>query len=71
MLRQRVFSNCARRRIWTRLVQDESGVTAIEYGIIASIVATALILGLTAAGPALQAIFARIATTIEQALESI
>ena len=33
-----------------RLIQDESGATAIEYGLIAGLVAVAIIAALTALG---------------------
>ena len=71
MLRLRVCSNCARRRIWTRLVQDRTGVTAIEYGLIASLVAAALVVGLATAGPTLQTVFASVSAAIQQVLEYI
>ncbi|UVF18498.1 Flp family type IVb pilin [Microvirga terrae] len=41
----------------TRFVDDESGATAIEYGLIAGFVSIAIIAGLTVAGPKLTIIF--------------
>jgi len=43
--------------LFTRFVKDESGATAIEYGLIAALVAVAAILGMTAVGTKLQALF--------------
>jgi len=41
----------------SRFVRDESGATAIEYGLIAALVAVAIILALTALGTKLAATF--------------
>ena len=48
----------------SRFVKDESGATAIEYGLIAGLVSIVIIAGLQIAGPKLQAVF----TTIGNAL---
>jgi pilus assembly protein Flp/PilA len=44
-------------KIFARFVKDESGATAIEYGLIAALIAVAAILGMTAVGDKLQALF--------------
>ena len=44
-----------------RFMRDEEGVTAIEYGLLASLVAIAIILGATALGTSLNALFTDIA----------
>lgn len=44
-----------------RFMRDEEGVTAIEYGLIASLVAVAIITGATALGGALDGMFSYIA----------
>ena len=41
----------------SRFVRDESGATAIEYGLIAALVAVVIITGLTAVGTKLNATF--------------
>jgi len=41
----------------TRFIKDESGATAIEYGLIAALIAVALIAGATALGTALDSKF--------------
>ncbi|MBS0362061.1 MAG: Flp family type IVb pilin [Proteobacteria bacterium] len=44
----------------TRFLKDESGATAIEYGLIAALVAVAIITGLTAVSGALNTNFTNI-----------
>jgi len=44
-----------------QFIRDEEGVTAIEYGLIASLVAVALIAGATTLGTKLDAMFTFIA----------
>jgi pilus assembly protein Flp/PilA len=41
--------------------QQEEGVTAIEYGLIAALVAVAIVVGATALGTSLNGLFTRIA----------
>lgn len=52
------------RALINRFLRDESGVTAIEYGLIASLVGVAAIVGMTSIGTALQTKFASIATSL-------
>ena len=44
-------------KIFARLMKDESGATAIEYGLIAALISVALISGATALGKGLNAQF--------------
>jgi pilus assembly protein Flp/PilA len=44
-----------------QFVRDEEGVTAIEYGLIAALIAVVIIVGITAVGTNLNAIFTYIA----------
>jgi len=44
-----------------RFVKDEEGVTAIEYGLIAALIAVAIIIAITSVGTNLNAIFTYIA----------
>ncbi len=46
---------------------DESGATAIEYGLIAALVSTAAIAGLTAMGNSLQLLFGSVANSMAAA----
>ena len=48
----------------SRLIQDESGATAIEYGLIASLIAVAIVVGATAVGTNLNNAFTKIAAKI-------
>jgi pilus assembly protein Flp/PilA len=51
---------------WT----DETGATAIEYGLIAGLVSVAAILALTAMGASLQNIFGIVQTELDSAAAS-
>ena len=48
-------------KLLNRLFQEEEGATAIEYGLLAALIAVAIIVGATALGTNLNAIFNRIA----------
>ena len=50
-----------------RFVKDESGATAIEYGLIAALIALAIMVDATQLGGALNAKFANIAATLNGA----
>lgn len=43
---------------------DESGATAIEYGLIAALIAVAIIIALTSLGTKLSAVFTNIASKL-------
>ena len=46
------------------LLQDESGATAIEYGLIAALIAVAIIASVTAVGTKLNTTFNSVATSL-------
>jgi pilus assembly protein Flp/PilA len=50
----------ASKKFW----KDESGVTAIEYGLIAALVGLAIIVGATALGGKLNTLFSNIGETL-------
>jgi pilus assembly protein Flp/PilA len=50
-----------------RFLRDEEGVSAIEYGLIAALVAVAIITILKTAGTSLQQIFQKVATELQTA----
>lgn len=52
----------------TKFFQDESGATAIEYGLIAALVSVAAILALQAMGGALNEMFNSVATILTNAV---
>jgi len=45
-------------------IRDESGATAIEYALIASLIAVAIITAVTAVGTNISAVFTNIANTL-------
>jgi pilus assembly protein Flp/PilA len=51
--------------MFTRFIKDESGATAIEYGLIAALIAVAIITGATTLGTELNAKFDSIATEVQ------
>ena len=48
----------------TRFLKDESGATAIEYGLIAALVAVVLVTALTAMGTKLTGTFEKVTTAL-------
>jgi pilus assembly protein Flp/PilA len=52
------------RALISRFVKDESGATAIEYGLIAALIAVAIIATVTTVGTALQTTFTSVATAL-------
>jgi pilus assembly protein Flp/PilA len=52
------------KNIFKRFVKNESGATAIEYGLIASLIGVAIIVGATALGTSLNSTFNAISTKI-------
>ena len=48
----------------SRFLKDESGATAIEYGLIAALIAVVLVTALTAVGTKLSGTFNTVATKI-------
>ncbi len=48
----------------SRFVRDENGATAIEYGLIAALIAVVVITGLTSVGTSLNTKFTSIATSL-------
>ena len=56
--------NGAQNAIIRRLMEDESGVTAIEYGLIAALIAIAAIGAMTALGGSLSSTFSNVASAL-------
>lgn len=50
-----------------KFIHDEDGATAIEYGLIAALIAVAIIAGATTLGDALDTKFDEIGTTVDEA----
>ena len=55
------------KTLLSRFAHDESGVTAIEYGLIAALIAVVIIVAVTAVGTDLQGVFNSIATSLSTA----
>jgi pilus assembly protein Flp/PilA len=51
-------------KLFNRFAQDESGATAIEYGLMASLIALAIIASVTALGQKVKTIFTGITAGI-------
>jgi pilus assembly protein Flp/PilA len=51
----------------TRFLKDESGATAIEYGLIAALIAVVIIAGATTLGTQLGATFTKISNNVSTA----
>jgi pilus assembly protein Flp/PilA len=54
-------------KIFARLMKDESGATAIEYGLIAALISVALIAGAGALGESLDNVFTGLSGKMEDA----
>ena len=54
-------------KLFASFVKDESGATAIEYGLIAALIALAIVVGAGALGNALNAQFANVAVALNKA----
>jgi pilus assembly protein Flp/PilA len=57
-------------RFLRSFTKDESGATAIEYGLIAALVAVAIIVALTFLGTELDAIFSKVGSELSTAAAS-
>jgi pilus assembly protein Flp/PilA len=52
------------KTLFTRFANDESGATAIEYGLIAALIAVVIITAVTTVGTNLQTTFNTVATKL-------
>jgi pilus assembly protein Flp/PilA len=53
------------RKMLETFVRDQNGATAIEYGLIAALIAVAIIGGLTAVGTNLSATFTNVSSNLK------
>jgi pilus assembly protein Flp/PilA len=56
------------KTFFTCFVRDESGVTSIEYGLIAALISVVCIAAMTAVGVQLQAVYTGISTALAAAI---
>jgi pilus assembly protein Flp/PilA len=52
------------KTLFLRILNDESGVTAIEYGLITGLISIVILVAVTAIGTSLQGLFQTIATAL-------
>ena len=52
------------KTLFARFAKDESGATAIEYGLIASLIAVAAITAMTTVGSKLQSTFSNVSSKL-------
>jgi pilus assembly protein Flp/PilA len=67
--KSRTFLGCQQAEVYmsnlfSRFVRDESGATAIEYGLIAALIAVAIITALTTLGTTLSAKFTAVSNAL-------
>ncbi len=53
------------QNLMSRFIKDESGATAIEYGLIAALIAVALIVGARAVGTSVNSKFTDVSTALD------
>jgi len=51
-------------KFFARFIKDESGATAIEYGLISALVGVAIIAGVKALGTSLSGTFSKVSSTL-------
>ncbi|MBA8901066.1 MULTISPECIES: Flp family type IVb pilin [unclassified Phyllobacterium] len=51
--------------LFTRFLKDESGATAIEYGLIAALISVGIIAGATSLGTSLSGLFTKLSTKLD------
>ncbi|MGO6675508.1 Flp family type IVb pilin [Rhizobium leguminosarum] len=55
-------------KLFSRFLKDESGATAIEYGLIAALISVALVTGATTLGGKLNSTFTTLGTKLDDAV---
>jgi pilus assembly protein Flp/PilA len=56
-------------KLMQRFFREDDGATAIEYGLIAALIAVAIVAVLLALGPQLQAVFTKVTDTLTNAVK--
>jgi pilus assembly protein Flp/PilA len=57
--------------LFARFAQDESGATAIEYGLIAALISVGIIVAATALGGSLSGLFNGISNTLDNSTDAL
>lgn len=63
-LRDRTKENYPMRALFAKLIDDEAGVTAVEYGLIAALIAVAAVTIMTTVGTNLSTTFSKVAAKL-------
>lgn len=58
-------------KFFSRFMNDESGATAIEYGLVAALISVSIITGATSIGNQLSTLFNSVATELQDATPTI
>lgn len=58
------------KKLFARFLKDESGATAIEYGLIAALVSVGIIAGVNALSGSIQTTFTNLGDTMQEATEN-
>ncbi|AJC77488.1 Flp family type IVb pilin [Rhizobium sophoriradicis] len=58
-------------KLFSRFLKDESGATAIEYGLIAALISVALITGATSLGTKIGNVFTGLSTKMDNAVTKV
>lgn len=59
------------KNLFARFANDESGATAIEYGLIAGLISIAIVTAVTSAGGSIKGIFETVDTQLKTAKGSV
>ena len=59
-----------KQNVFTRFLQEEAGATAIEYGLIAALIAIGIVVGATAFSTSINGLFGDVDGEISQAFDS-
>lgn len=59
------------KKWWKKVTEDESGATAIEYGLFAALIAVVIIVAVTSIGNSLNVVFTDIATRLNDVATSV
>ena len=59
------------QNLFTRFIEDESGATAIEYGLIAALIAVGMIVGAQAVGTKVNQKFTDVGTNLDNASSTV
>lgn len=57
-------------KTFTKFMKDESGATAIEYGLIAALIAVAAIIAMTTLGNSLKNTFSKTSTELQKGIST-